>query len=540
MAAEKSGLEKEIGVSQLENVDSNIHNEIEEIQAFGKTAKVVQTQDSRFAAVIARHKDAASPWSKSLLRLYPILFVAFMNSAANGFDGNTFGGVSSVTEFQKRFGTNVAANNGFLAALYILGNVLGSFVAGPLADIFGRRRGMFIANIVVLIGSAVQAAAMRRRDMIAGRIVLGVGSVMLGPSAQSYTVEISHPAYRGVMMGLYNGCYFIGAIVSTWLEYGIVNDTKGELNWRLPMAVQAAPCIIVLAFIFFCPESPRWLMSRGREEEAHAILTKYHGEGDPNHEIVQLEMDEMRDRVNTSGSDKRWYDYRELFNSRGARHRMFLVLCVGFFGQIDLPPTSYYMPLMAQNAGVTSEKQRLLMNALQSPIMTIGTLLGVRFIDIAGRRPMLMGSSSVCSFCVLMLVICSALQNQHHALGLVGISFVYVFLFAFAFVWTPCQALYPAEVLAYNARAKGLAMSGLWLNIVSFINTYAAPVGMTNGGWKFYILYLCVDVSGIVFIYLFFVETKGRSLEEIDDIFADPHPVKASLRKQKVVVAVEQ
>ena len=71
---------------------------------------------------------------------------------------------------------------------------------------------MFITNIVVLIGSAVQAAAMKRRDMIAGRIVLGVGSVMLGPSAQSYTVEISHPTYRGVMMGLYNGCYFIGAL----------------------------------------------------------------------------------------------------------------------------------------------------------------------------------------------------------------------------------------------------------------------------------------------------------------------------------------
>jgi MFS family permease len=166
------------------------------------------------------------------------------------------------------------------------------------------------------------------------------------------------------------------------------------------------------------------------------------------------------------------------------------------------------MPLMAKNAGVTSTKQQLLMNALQSPVMTVGTLLGVRFIDKAGRRPMLIGSSSICTFCVLMVIICSARQNHVHGLGLTGISFVYVFLFAFAFVWTPCQALYPSEVLAYNARAKGLAMSGLWLNIVSFINTYAAPVGITNAGWKFYILYLAVDALGILFIYLFFVETK--------------------------------
>jgi predicted neutral ceramidase superfamily lipid hydrolase len=107
-----------------------------------------------------------------------------------------------------------------------------------------------------------------------------------------------------------------------------------------------------------------------------------------------------------------------------------------------------------------------------------------------------------------MVIICSAFHSYDSALGLTGISFVYVFLFAFAFVWTPMQALYPSEVLVYNARAKGLAMSGLWLNIVSFINTYAAPVGITNSGWKFYILYLVVDAIGVAVIYFFFVETK--------------------------------
>lgn len=430
--ADQKEFDEKNTIQQVERLNSNAEDD--DLQ---KNAKLVETQDSRFAAVNARNKP--SPLSKSLLRLYPILFVAFMNSAANGFDGNTFGGVSSVPDFQARFGTNVAASNGFLAAIYILGNVLGSFVAGPLADGLGRKKGMIVANIVTVIGTAVQAAATKRRDMIAGRVVLGIGSVMLGPSAQSYTVEISHPAYRGVMMGLYNGCYFIGAIVSTWLEYGIVNDTKGELNWRLPMATQALPCAIVLAFIWFLPESPRWLMSRGRDQEARAILAKYHGDGDPEHEIVQLEMEEMSEAIETTGSDKKWWDYRGLFNSKGNRHRMFLVLCVGFFGQIDLPPTSYYMPLMAQEAGVTSEKQRLLLNALQSPIMTIGTLLGVRFIDKAGRRPMLMGSSTVCSFCVMMVIICGALLSKNSALGLTGISFVYVFLFAFAFVWTPMQ-----------------------------------------------------------------------------------------------------
>jgi hypothetical protein len=79
-------------------------------------------------------------------------------------------------------------------------------------------------------------------------------------------------------------------------------------------------------------------------------------------------------------------------------------------------------------------------------------------------------------------------------------------------------------------------MSGLWLNIISFINTYAAPVGITSSGWKFYILYLAIDGLGIVAIYFTFVETKGRTLEEIDEIFADPHPVRKSLQKREVIV----
>jgi hypothetical protein len=83
-------------------------------------------------------------------------------------------------------------------------------------------------------------------------------------------------------------------------------------------------------------------------------------------------------------------------------------------------------------------------------------------------------------------------------------------------------------------------MSGLWLNIISFINTYAAPVGITSSGWKFYILYLAIDALGIVTIYFTFVETKGRTLEEIDEIFADPHPVRRSLQKREVIVGGEK
>jgi len=102
---------------------------------------------------------------------------------------------------------------------------------------------------------------------------------------------------------------------------------------------------------------------------------------------------------------------------------------------------------------------------------------------------------------------------------------------------TPMQSLYPSEVLAYNARAKGLAYLNLMNNAVKVMNTYVPPIAITNSGWKFYILYVVWDAFGVLVIYLTFVETRGWSLEEIEDLFKAKNPVKASLEKKNVRVA---
>lgn len=112
-----------LAISQIESLQSPTEADLSALKG---DYEIKTTQDSRFAALAAKHKP--NPLSRGLLMLYPILFVAFMNSAANGFDGNTFGGVSAVPNFQARFGTNVAASQGFLAAIYILGECSDSMV----------------------------------------------------------------------------------------------------------------------------------------------------------------------------------------------------------------------------------------------------------------------------------------------------------------------------------------------------------------------------------------------------------------------------
>ncbi|KAI0651511.1 general substrate transporter [Trametes meyenii] len=478
-----------------------------------------------------REPDAVNPLRTSFLRLYGCLFVAYLCSATNGFDANTFGGLSAIDPFVSYFGIT-PANQGLVAALYVIGNVAGCLVAGPCADRYGRRFGMASGSAVCVVGAALQATARDLRALMGGRFVLGLGAVLVQTAGPAYVVEMAYPAYRGVLVGAYQTCFFLGTIVSTWLEYGL-NFVAGtpEWTWRLPLAVQALPSILVLMFVWFIPETPRWYIGQGRTDKAHEILTRYHGDGDPDSPIVALELEEMQEVISANGSDKRWWDFRTLFNSRSARYRTFLIACIAFFGTWDLPPTSYYFPLMAKTAGITSERTQLLLNALQTPIMMAAALSGLRWQDRLGRRKLLIASSIGMSLSVAIITACTAQQQAGRpAVGGAGIAFVYVFLVVFAFAWTPAQSLYPTEVLAYSARAKGLAFMNLLVNVAGVFNTYVPPVAIARASWRFYIFYVLWDALGALVIYLTFVETKGRNLEEIDHIFEAENPKAASLR----------
>lgn len=186
----------------------------------------------------------------------------------------------------------------------------------------------------------------------------------------------------------------------------------------------------------------------------------------------------------------------------------------------------------AKTAGITSERTQLLLNALQTPIMMAAALSGLRWQDRIGRRKLLIASSTGMAISVAVITACTAQQADRPVVGGVGIAFVYVFLVGFAFAWTPAQSLYPTEVLAYNTRAKGLAFMNLLVNVANVFNTYVPPVAIARASWRFYIFYILWDALGALVIYLTFVETKGRNLEEIDHIFEAKNPKKASLRAQ--------
>lgn len=383
------------------------------------------------------------PFRKSFLRLYACIFIGYLCSATNGFDANTFGGLSAIPSFTTFFGIT-SDNQGLVAALYVIGNIAGSFFAGPCADQYGRRVGMATGSVICIVGAVLQAAGQSLQALMAGRFILGMGAVLVQTAGPSYVVEMAYPKYRGILTGGFQTCFFLGTIVSTWLEYGLnFIKTDSTFVWRVPLAVQGLPSVLILMFVAFIPETPRWYIGRDQVEKAKDILIKYHGDGDPDSLVVKIELEEMMEVISTSGSDRRFWDFRPLFSTRSARYRTLLVTCIAWFGQLDLPPTSYYFPLMAKTAGITSVQTQLLLNAIQTPVMMASALCGLQFVERLGRRKLLICSSLGMSASVAVITACTANQAGKPAVGATGVAFLYVFLVVFAFAWVRNSSLLP-------------------------------------------------------------------------------------------------
>ncbi|KAL5351026.1 hypothetical protein ACLOAV_004600 [Pseudogymnoascus australis] len=530
---------KKAASSEFHHVEEKNQAILEALGVAGnsKNAKVISV-----ALADAIAKDKPPTWSKSMAKLYGIMVIVTMNDCMNGYDGSLMGSLNSMDPFHNFFNVGMEGSSiGLVFAIYTVGSIIGSLFAATACDLYGRRFGMFSGSCFIVLGTVLEATAHALTQFMGGRFLIGFGVTIATTAAPVYLVEIAYPTWRGRIGGLYNVVgYYVGAIVATWTSYATGHLTS-NWSWRIPVILQAIPCILVMLIIWTLPESPRWLYLNGKPELARAILIKYHGDGKPDSAIAELEFNEMEHFINTEieTSDKRWWDYRPLFNSRPALYRIWLVLLVTVFCQfIGGAVIGYYMSIILENIGITSSSQQLLLNALNMVFSFVSGIFGSLTVDKFGRRSLLLWGTFLTMLCYIPINVLAAKADGHITQG-AGYAFVaMIFLYGifWSFTYTPLQALYPAEVLNNEIRGKGMAFMGFVSGVASFINTYATPVALKNIGWKTYTIFLILHAVQWLFMYLTVVETAGRSLEEIEEIFQDAKPVQKSLQRHNVIV----
>ncbi|KAF9264331.1 general substrate transporter [Marasmius fiardii PR-910] len=526
--------------------------------------KIEEVYNTEYEKALAN--TSLNPLSKRSLQLYFIVIVGFLNAVSSGFDGSLMGGINAMDQYRSFFHEEtVGKSTGIVFMIYIVGNCVGSFVAGPVTDITGRRGGMFIGGAFILIGSAVITAATGRGMFLGGRFLLGFGIAISTTSAPTWVTELAPPQWRGRLGALYNSCFFIGSIPATGAMVGTAK-MNSTWAWRLPLLLQVGPPVIVMSCVWFCPESPRWLVQKGKPDKAKEILLKYHGTDGQTNPIVELEMQEFQRSIEAKKFEPFW-DYSPLFSSASRRWRMLSLslmvklISTGLFRELIAFPLvsldgqcvngqlagngliTYFLPVMMQNAGVTSEHTQLLYNFANSILSAFGAFLGASVTDKIGRRKRLYIGALVLA---ALLAIVAALSANYGKSGNTNknganasITFIFLFGIAYSFTYTPLQALYCAEVMSQDMRAKGMAVHILISNCAGFINTFANSVGLQKLGWKYYFVFVGWNVCASILWFLFCVETRGRTLEELDEVFNQPWPARASARKVKVAVSKE-
>ncbi|OLN96840.1 Lactose permease 9 [Colletotrichum chlorophyti] len=501
-------------------------------------------------AAVAAHEIAHevegskySPWTKSMFHLYGVLFVAYCCGALNGYDGSLMGSLNGMKSYQRTFDMKTSGSStGIVFMMYNVGQVSAIFFTGPTNDLLGRRWGMFTGALIIIVGTCVQATSNAIPQFLGGRFLLGFGVSFCCVSAPTYVSELAHPKWRGTLTGLYNCMWPVGAFIAGWVSYG-ASFIAGNGGWRVPVWCQLVTSGIVIVCVFFLPESPRWLVANDRHEEAAKILTALHGEKNPNHPIVQLQMKEMMAQISSEASDKKWWDYHELWNTHSARRRLICVLGMAIMGQASGNSlSSYYLVTMMNTAGIVEEKKVLALNAVNSILGLLGSVVGARLTDRVGRRPLLIYSILFCSmtFAVMTGTSKMAVDDPSNTNAAnTTIAFVFLFGVVFSLGWTAQQSMYIAETLTTSTRAKGTAVGNFASSAISLVLAYSSGPAFEKIGYYFYLVFVFWDILEAIFIYFFFPETNHRTLEELEEVFSAPNPVKKSLEPRSASTVLE-
>ncbi|KAK3618566.1 hypothetical protein LTR56_024558 [Elasticomyces elasticus] len=510
--------------------------------------KVVKGSEA-YAEALLKEKPSLS--SFVTWKLIGCLLIGCFCQTVNGFDGSVFGGLTANSRFLDYFhGTNDGEWAALNSAMYQIGSVCGLPFVGPSIDLYGRRAGMVTGALVIILGCILNGLTLHASNyhqatsmLQGGRFLLGFGVSILSSAGPIYVVETAHPAWRGIITAYCNTFWFVGSILASGAVRGGLNLT-GNASWQLPLWLQIVfPGLIVL-FVAFIPESPRWLFVNNKRTNAVQTLTKWHGNGNPESPWVKLQLAEYEDFLNTNGTDKTVWDYRALFKTRASRYRLACNCIFSIFAQwAGNGVLTYFLPAVLDTAGYHEDVTQANINLAYACFQFACALFGAAFVDKAGRRPMMLGSMAGCCIMWIGVTASTALFSQsddtNGAAAKATVACIFLFGAVFSVGITPLQALYPVEVLSFEMRAKGMGFSSLSVAIGGLLNQFAWPISLAKIGWHTYIIFIVWDAIQWGVWYTIMPETKNRTLEELDKIFEARRPVKESLIPHKLAVDKE-
>ncbi|KAJ6007900.1 hexose transporter protein [Penicillium herquei] len=457
---------------------------------------------------------------KGMRFVYLTLWAAMITSATNGYDGSLMNGLESIASWNESYNYPQGATLGLLAAAMSIGSMLSIPVVPYIADVWGRRAGVVIGCVIMLFGVAMVSIGYRIALFVVGRIVLGFGLGIAQECSPLLVTELVHPQHRAVYSSIYNSLWYVGSLIGACVALGTNHIQGSAWAWRVPCLLQGIPSVCQLVLIWTVPESPRWLISKGRLEEAKKVLAYVHAQGDEDDALVNVEFDEIQQTIALEKALEK-NSWTEFWSTAGNRHRSIILISIGFFSQWSGNGiVSYFLPQVLKMIGITNSNTQLTINLILSAVNVVSATGICFFVDYFGRRRLFLTSSISMLLCYIATTIALARFEEdttgtNSAAAHTVIAFIFLYYIAYNIGFSGMLVSYSSEILPYRLRAKGLTLMFFCVDLSLWFNQYVNPIALKNIQWKYYLVYCVFLVFEIFIVWKFYIETKGIPLEEI-------------------------
>ncbi|KAJ5618983.1 hypothetical protein N7510_002967 [Penicillium lagena] len=460
---------------------------------------------------------------KGMRFVYLTLWAAMITSATNGYDGSLMNGLESIKSWNVSYNNPHGGTLGLLAAAMSIGSMLAIPVVPYIADILGRRAGVVVGCVIMICGVVMVSIGYHIALFVVGRMVLGFGLGISQECSPLLVIELVHPQHRATYSSIYNALWYVGSLIGAGVALGTNHIQHSAWAWRVPCLLQGVPSICQLIFIWMVPESPRWLISKGRLEQAKKVLAYVHAQGDEDDALVNVEFEEIQQTIALEKEYTR-NAWTEFLSTKGNRHRTLILVCIGFFSQWSGNGiVSYFLPQVLKLIGITNSNTQLTINLVLSAVNCVSAIGICFWVEYFGRRKLFLTSSISMLLCYIATTIALALYaegpNGNPAAGHTVIAFIFLYYIAYNIGYSGLLVSYSSEILPYHLRAKGLTLMFFCVDLSLWFNQYVNPIAIEAIQWKYYIVYCVFLVFEIAIVYFFFVETKETPLEEIVKIF---------------------
>lgn len=453
-----------------------------------------------------------------------------------GYDQGLMSGIITGEQFNDEFpptkGTSHHATviQGAVTSCYELGCFFGAIFALMRGDHFGRKPLIISGSIIIIVGTIVSVSAFHHSwglgQFVVGRVVTGIGNGLNTATIPVWQSEMSRAENRGRLVNLEGSVVAVGTFIAYWLDFGL-SYVDSSVQWRFPVAFQIVFAAILFVGIIQLPESPRWLIAKDRKEEAMKILAALNGL-DVNDDAVHAETVVVADAVNRFARSQ--VGIKELLSGGKTQHfaRMVIGSSTQFFQQFTgCNAAIYYSTVLFEQTVLIDEEPgwrrrlSLILGGVFATVYALATIPSFFLIDTLGRRKLFLigaiGQGIAFIICFGSLVHKTAENAKGAAVG------IFVFITFFAFTILPLPWIYPPEINPLRTRTVASAVSTCTNWICNFAVVMFTPIFIQKSDWGCYLFFALVNFLWVPVIFFFYPETAGRTLEEIDIVFAKAH-----------------